>query len=458
METPCCIILAAGKGTRMGTDLPKVAQKLLMKPMIAWVADAAKNAGVTELCAVVGYKSDIVEHSLTKGAFFAYQEEQLGTGHAVSCALEFLKASEAKRCIVISGDTPLISPQTIRELCDTHQSEKNSVTVASAVVDNPFGYGRILKKGASLLKIVEQKDADEETQKITEINSGIYCFDKESLIFALSKLKPNNSQKEYYLTDTIGILVAEGKKAGVFTVWDKDEILGVNSLSELYIAQEKAKEKLYRKLFEDGVFIADQNSCLISPDAKIGRGTVILPSTIICGDSIIGENCEIGPNAYLENTVIHDAVRFNASQAYDSEVGESSKIGPFAYLRPKTKVGKNVKIGDFVETKNAKIGDNTKISHLSYMGDTIIGSHVNIGCGTITVNYDGKGKFLTEIGNHSFVGCNTNLIAPVKVNDNTYVAAGSTITDEVPEGALAIARAKQVNKNGWMKKREEKNK
>lgn len=454
MDQWSCVILAAGKSTRMGTDLPKAAQELLSKPLIRWVYDAAKSAGAGKICAVVGYKPELVKACLPlDGAFFAHQENQLGTGHAVMSAKGFLEETEGETVVVLPADAPFIGPETLRSLITAHIGTKNAVTVLTSELMDPFGYGRIVKDEGRILRIVEQKDASEQERKIREVNSGIYCFRKKALLSSLERLSRNNAQGEYYLTDTVGILSGENERAGAVLIPDPFEARGINSLEELYAAQETAKERIFKKLLSSGVYIMDPHSTFISPDAKVGRGSVLYPSTLICGQSEIGENCIVGPNALVENSTIGDGVRFNASQCYESRIGEGSKIGPFAYLRPKTVVGKHVKVGDFVEIKNARIGDHTKISHLSYMGDCVIGQHSNIGCGAITVNYDGQNKYLTEIGDRSFVGCNANLIAPVKVSSDTYIAAGSTITSEVPEGALAVARARQVNKEGWVIKR-----
>ncbi len=346
------------------------------------------------------------------------QEEQLGTGHAVMQAANFLEGKKGK-VLVLNGDVPIIRPETLRKLVDKSTENKEYATLLTAIYDDPTGYGRIIRdEGGNIKGIVEHKDATEEQKEIKEINAGIYCFDIEELLKALKEIKPNNIQGEYYLTDVIKIMNDKGLKTGAVIVEDNTEILGVNDRVQLEILTRILRLRINTELMKKGVTIEDINNTYIYDDVQIGMDTVIHPNTTIKSGVVIGEDCEIGPNAYI---------------------------------REGCKISNKVKIGSFVEVKKAIIGEGSKVPHLSYMGDCEIGEKCNIGCGTITCNYDGFNKSKTIIGNHSFIGSNTNLVAPVTLGNNTFVAAGSTITEDVPEDSLAIARQRQTNKEGWNK-------
>lgn len=446
------VILAAGEGTRMKSKHPKVTHRILGKPMIEHVIDSAIRAGIQDIVVVIGHKAEEVKECIHTNVRYVTQEEQLGTGHAMMCATSCIAGSSTT--LVLAGDNPLISEKTLRSLISYHIEHKLSGTILSAEFDDPSGYGRIIRDGSgNVEKIVEHKDASEDEKLIKEINSSMYCFNTAALIDALGEIKNKNAQGEYYLTDVIGIMKNKGLLVGAFRAEDPCDIMGVNSRLQLADAAKIMRGRVLKALMADGVTIIDPDSTYISRDAVIGMDTVIYPGTIIEGPAKIGEDCIIGPNSRIVDSVVHDNVEVNNSVVLNSEIKSGTHVGPFAYIRPESVIGQNVKIGDFVEVKKSQIDDGTKVSHLTYIGDSEVGKNVNFGCGTITVNYNGKVKNKTIIGDNVFIGCNTNLVAPVKINDDSYIAAGSTITDEVPEGALAIARERQVNKEGWVEKK-----
>lgn len=444
------IILAAGEGKRMKSKTAKSLQKISGKPILEWVIKASKEAGAEKNIVVVGHKAEDIKDYFKESVSYAMQKEQLGTGHAVMMGIEEIKDKKGT-VMVLSGDTPLITGETLKKVLSEHEAEKRAATVISAIAENPFGYGRVVRSGGNLEKIVEQKDASEEEKKICEINSGLYFFDIEKLCNALKKLTNNNAQGEYYLTDVMEILTNGGEKVGV-SVADIEDTIGVNDRIQLAEAEKIFNRRNLEKIMLGGVTVIDPENTYIYGDVEIGMDTVVYPGTTISDGTVIGENCEIGPNSMIYNTKIGDNTAVISSRLTDSTVGSGVNIGPFAYLRPNSKISDNVKIGDFVEVKNSSIAKGTKVAHLTYIGDADVGSNVNFGCGTVVVNYDGKNKHRTTIGNNAFIGCNSNLVAPVTVKDGAYTAAGSTITEEVPEDSLAIARARQVNKDGWVKK------
>lgn len=441
------IILAAGMGTRMKSKMPKVIHKVCGKELVGWVIDASTKAGADEVVAVIGHKSELVRPVIGERARIAIQSEQLGTGHAVMQAAEYIKDG----CVVIlAGDTPLIRSETIKAAVDYHNAEGNSATVITAEMDDATGYGRIVRgKDGSVLKIVEQKDATEDEKRIKEINSGMYVFDGAALRAALGRLTPNNAQGEYYLTDTLEILRADGMKIGGYTIADNDEIRGINNRIQLNEAETVMQNRINRYHMTNGVTIINPSSVFIGAEVEIGADTVIASNVTLSGSTKIGADCVIEMGTKIEDSVLEDNVKVTSSVILKSSIGAGTSVGPFAYVRPGCEVGKNVKVGDFVEIKNDTIGDGTKISHLTYLGDSDIGKNVNFGCGTVTCNYDGKDKFRSRIGDDVFVGCNTNFVSPVDVGNGSYIAAGSTITEDVPEGGLAIARSRQTNKTGW---------
>ena len=448
----CALILAAGQGKRIKSDLPKVLHKVCGKEMVNHVIDTLRKGNVEDINVIVGKGAELVkENTKSRNVSYSLQEAQLGTGHAVKCAMDFLKDKKGT-VAVFNGDAPLIEEGTIEELFKIHKESGNSATILTSILDDASGYGRIIRDGNEVLKIVEHKDCNEEELKVKEINSGMYCFEIESLVECLGKLSNNNSQGEYYLTDVIGMLKEKDEKVGALVI-NHEETLGVNSRVQLAEVEAILRKRINNKHLENGITIIDPNTTYIGIDVQIGQDTIIYPGNVIEGNTVIGKNCILYPNSRIKNSIIGEGVDIQSSVILESEVGNNTTVGPFAYIRPESIIGNNVRIGDFVEIKKSTIGNNTKVSHLTYVGDAEVGEGCNFGCGTVTVNYDGKNKNKTIIGNNSFIGCNTNLISPVKIEDNTYIAAGSTITNDVKSGELAVARAKQRNIEGWVDKK-----
>lgn len=451
MKATRTIILAAGHGTRMVSEKPKVLHEVAGKSMLDYVIDASRAAGTEKTAVIVGYKSDVVKATLDEDICVIEQKKQLGTGHAVMQALPFIENFDGNVLILV-GDAPLVRSETLTELVKAHEEGGYAATVLTAVFDDPTGYGRIVKNGDDLIKIVEQKDATEEEKQIKEINSGMYCYDASALCAALKQITSDNAQNEYYLTDTIEIIRQAGKKVGSYPTSDTDDIAAVNSKVQLAEIAKIMRKRINRQLMEQGVIIIDPETTYLSAETEIGKDTVVYPGVITEGHVVIGENCIIGHNCRIVNSEIADHVDIQSSTILESSVDEGTHVGPYAYLRPNSKIGKNVKVGDFVEVKNAEMKDGAKASHLTYIGDAEVGHNVNLGCGTVFVNYDGVNKFKTVVEDDCFIGCNSNLVSPVTVKAGSYVAAGSTITDDVPEETLAVARARQINKEGYTKK------
>ena len=445
------IILAAGQGKRIKSNLPKVLHKACGKEMVNHVIDTMREAGIDDVNVIIGKGAKLVQdRTSSRNVTYSLQEEQLGTGHAVKCAKAFLDGKSGVVAI-FTGDAPLIKASTVKKLIDIHIANNNCATLLTSIVENPTGYGRIVRNDNAVEKIVEHKDCSEDELNITEINAGMYCFDIKNLLDALGKLSNNNAQGEYYLTDVIEIFKSNGEKIGAM-VTNFEETLGVNSRSELAVVENILRKRINKMHLDNGVTIIDPNNTYIGVDVKIGQDTIIYPGNVIEGDTVIGESCVIYPNSRVNNSIIEEGVEIQSSVILDSKIGKNTTVGPFAYIRPESNIGNSVRIGDFVEIKKSTSGDNTKVSHLTYIGDAEVGTSCNFGCGTVVVNYDGKKKHKTKIGNNVFIGCNTNLVAPVEVKDNSYTAAGSTITKEVPEGSLAVARARQKNIDGWVER------
>ncbi|MBS6601138.1 MAG: bifunctional UDP-N-acetylglucosamine diphosphorylase/glucosamine-1-phosphate N-acetyltransferase GlmU [Clostridium sp.] len=449
----CAVILAAGQGTRIKSNIPKVLHKVCGKEMVNHVIDNMREAGIEDVNVIIGNGSELVKESTKdRNVSYSLQEEQLGTGHAVKCAKEFLQGKDGV-VAVFTGDAPLTRVETIEKLIKEHIEKGNKATLLSAYVDDPTGYGRIIRDdNKEVLKIVEHKDCNEEELKVNEMNAGMYCFDIKSLLSSLEELNNNNVQGEYYLTDVIGILKDKKEKVGAL-VTDYEDTLGVNSRAQLAEVEKVLRKRINKFHLDNGVTLIDPDTTYIGVDVIIGKDTVIYPNNILEGYTKIGESCTILQNSRIKDSIIEDEVEVQASVILNSRIGKNTTVGPFAYIRPESTIGEGVRIGDFVEVKKSSIGNGTKVSHLTYIGDAEVGSGCNFGCGTVVVNYDGKTKNKTIIGDHSFIGCNTNLISPVEVQDNTYIAAGSTITSTVEEGDLAVARAKQRNIKGWVKKK-----
>jgi bifunctional UDP-N-acetylglucosamine pyrophosphorylase/glucosamine-1-phosphate N-acetyltransferase len=445
------VVLAAGLGKRMKSGRHKTVHPVCGKPMILYAMDLIERLAADRTVVVVGHEAEQVRRIVGARAAFALQEEQLGTGHAVLQA-EPLIGGEDGTTLVLYADMPLLTDDTVRRLVDTHRRSGAAVTVLSAVVDDPTGYGRIVRDASGrLAAIVEEKDCSESERAVREINTGVYCFDNRKLFAALRRVTNRNAQGEYYLTDVIGILRGDGETAEVVTAADPAEAAGVNDRIGLAEAEALMRRRINRRHMLEGVTLIDPETTYIEADVRIGRDTVIWPGCVLRGRTVIGEECEIGPQADIADSVVGRGSKVIRSVLAEAETGENVSIGPFAYLRPGTKLAAGVKVGDFVEIKNASVGTGSKVPHLSYVGDAEIGAGVNIGCGVITANYDGVAKHRTVIGDGAFIGSNSNLIAPVTVGRNAYVVAGSTITSDVGDDDLAIARSRQVNKPGYAK-------
>lgn len=451
------IILAAGHGTRMKSKLPKVLHQIGGKPMLTHIIEGLQELHSEKILVVVGYKADEVKNAIGNHVEYVMQEEQLGTGHAVLQTKQYLINKDGIT-LILTGDTPLLTKETIENLIKAHKENDCAATVLTTEIDNPTGYGRIVRSGTGeVLKIVEEKDATSKEKGIKEINSGIFCFDNQKLFKALSKVNNNNRQGEYYLTDVVEILRDQGEKINGFKTFDFYEIIGINDRVALARAEKILKNRILEKHMREGVTIVDPDRTYIEKEVQIQPDTIIHPNTYLKGKTNIASNSVIGPNVELTDVYVGEEVSITNAVVISSKINKKAIVGPFAYIRPGSQIGESVKIGDFVEVKNSTVGDRSKVPHLSYIGDATLGKDINIGCGTITVNYDGFEKHRTEVGDRAFVGCNTNLIAPVTVGDDAYIAAGSTITDNVPAYALSIARQRQTNKEDYVKKIREKN-
>ncbi|SIT93373.1 bifunctional UDP-N-acetylglucosamine diphosphorylase/glucosamine-1-phosphate N-acetyltransferase GlmU [Edaphobacillus lindanitolerans] len=452
MTNTYAVVLAAGQGTRMKSKTYKVLHPVCGKPMVSHVIDHINGLGADRIVTVVGFGAELVEEEIGDRSEFVLQEEQLGTGHAVQQA-EGLIGDLDGTTIVVCGDTPLITPETMEALVAHHNETGAKATILTAYAQDPTGYGRVIRdESGHVLRIVEQKDASEAEKQIKEINTGTYCFDNRTLFETLRKVKNDNAQGEYYLPDVFGILQTEGETIAAYATADFEETLGVNDRVVLAEAERVMKQRIAERHMRNGVSIIDPATTYISADAEIGRDTVLLPGTMIEGKTVIGEDCTIGPNSQIMESVIGNGAVIRQSVVIASKIGEDAAVGPFAHIRPDTELGSSVKIGNFVEVKKSVLGNGSKVSHLSYIGDADIGERVNMGCGTITVNYDGVNKYRTTVEDDAFVGCNSNLVAPVTVGKGAYVAAGSTVTKNVPEEALAIGRSRQENKEGYVQK------
>lgn len=452
MDARYAIILAAGKGTRMKSKLYKVLHPVSGQPMVEHIINRVSETNPDQIITIVGHGAEQVKAQLGERSEYALQAEQLGTGHAVLQAASFLQGKEGTT-LVISGDTPLLTTETLNNLFEYHQGKNASATILTAQAEDPTGYGRIIRDHIGIVeKIVEQKDTTPEEALIQEINTGTYCFDNQALFEALNKVGTDNAQGEYYLTDIIEILKDAGKTVAAYQTEDFDESMGVNDRIALAKANELMRQRINKMHMVNGVSFVDPATTYIDAGVEIGSDTVIEAGVQLQGKTVIGSDCVIGAHSRIVDSVIEDHVVVEHSVIEKSLVKSHADVGPFAHLRPKAEIGEGVHIGNFVEVKNAEIGKNTKVGHLTYVGDATLGEEINVGCGVVFVNYDGKNKHRTTIGDHSFIGSNANIIAPVEIAKNTSVAAGSTITEDIPEYAMAIARARQVNKEEYAKK------
>jgi bifunctional UDP-N-acetylglucosamine pyrophosphorylase/glucosamine-1-phosphate N-acetyltransferase len=447
------VVLAAGKGTRMKSKLYKVLHPVCGKPMVQHVIDSLQNLNPTETMVVVGHGAQLVQEQVgSDGITYVLQEEQLGTGHAVKMARERL-ANKDGITLVVCGDTPLLTEQTLSNLIHAHKEKQADVTVLTTHVVDPTGYGRMVRnEEGNVNKIVEQKEATPKELEITEINTGVYAFSTRKLLESLDKVSNDNVQGEYYLTDCVQVLNIIGGKVSAYITNDADEIMGINDRVALAEAEQIMRKRINRYHMREGVTIIDPMTTYIGADVVIGQDTVVQPGTTLSGKITIGEDCIIGPGTELRDVVVGKGTTIQHSVATESEIGDGTSVGPYAYIRPGSKIGNGCKIGDFVEVKNSRVEDGTKIPHLSYIGDAHLGKNVNMGCGSITVNYDGNNKHQTTVEDGAFVGCNVNLIAPVTIGKGSYVAAGSTINKSTPDHSFAIAREKQVTKENYVEK------
>lgn len=441
MSNNCAVILAGGQGKRMKSNLPKPMFEVLGEPMLEWVITACEDSGMKDLCIVKGFNAEAIDDYIGSRYTTVFQPERMGTGHAVMMAADWLKEHSGGNVLILCGDAPFVDSETIRKSLAQHVEKNNAVTVITAEIENPRGYGRIIRTDNGIDGIVEENDATDEQKKIHEVNSGAYWFKVDELLYALNEIKPNNSQGEYYLTDSVFILIAAGFRADAYISENPDVVLGANDRKGLLQLNNIARLAIIEKHMENGVEFLCTDGVSIGRNVVIGAGTKILQGTIIKGDTAIGEDCVIGPNCLIENCAVGNGTRLNYVQAYNSVIEENVKMGPFVHIRPDSHIKSGVKIGDFVEVKNSNIGEKTSIAHLTYVGDSDVGSYVNFGCGVVTVNYNGITKYRTTIEDNAFIGCNTNLIAPVTVGKGAYTAAGTTVTKDVPDGALAIERA-----------------
>lgn len=448
-----CVILAAGEGTRMVSDLPKVLFDICGKAMIEYVLDSVKSIDrIKKIYIVVGYKAELVQSYVSKlklnsntrkKIVFVKQNQQLGSGHAVKQVKKFIDKS-IEHLLVLSGDVPLVSVNTLKDLLDTHLTNQVSCSVLSVLMDNPYGYGRIIRDiSKKFVAIVEETEATEQQKSVKEVNSGIYVFRLPYLWHAIEKIKPDNKKGEYYLTDVVKFI--ESKQ----TVLCKNsyEVKGVNNRKELNEIIEIVRKKIIDNHLLNGVSIVLPDTVYIDWNTKIAADTKILQGCIIT-NSEIGKNCVIGPYSVIDNTTVGNGTNISFSHISFAKIGNCCSIGPFSRIRPETVVSDNVSIGNFVELKKSLISNGTKINHLSYVGDTTVEENVNIGAGTITCNYDGIRKHKTYIGKNSFIGSNVNLVAPIKIGENVVIGAGSTVTHNVPANTLVIARAEEVHKKG----------
>lgn len=452
MSNRYVIILAAGMGTRMKSKLYKVLQPVAGKAMVDHVVTQVEQIKPDLIETVVGNGAEKVRDLLGDRTNYALQEQQLGTAHAVLQTEKEL-ADKGGMTLIVSGDTPLFTADTFQKLFEYHEQQNAAVSILTAHAENPFGYGRIIRdQRNNVSKIVEEKDASDDEKKIQEINTGVYCFDNKQLFENLHSVNNDNAQGEYYLPDVVSILKSQGEKIVAYQMSDLSESLGVNDRGALSQAEKIMRKRINESHMRDGVTIVDPENTYIDTDVKIGNDTTIEPNVKIYGDTTIGSDCVIGLGSRINNSTIENGVTVISSTIENAIMHDGSNIGPNSHLRPKAEIGKKVHIGNFCEVKNATIGDRTKVGHLSYVGDATLGTDINVGCGVVFVNYDGVKKFHANIGDHSFIGSNSNIIAPVEMADHSFIAAGSTVNKDIPKHAMAIARPRQTNKEDYWDK------
>ncbi len=448
----CAVIMAAGAGKRMNSVHAKVVHPAAGKPLVCWVKDTLLAAGATDQACIVGHRQEEVREVLGEDVAYILQDKQLGTGHAVMQASHFLEGRNGCT-IVLSGDAPLVTAETLQKALNQFQQSKSAVVLITAKAPDPSGYGRIIRDHQGAVQaIVEHRDATPQQLAIDEVNAGMYCFDTALLLSALGKIGSKNNQNEYYLTDTISVLISEGHQVeACFAPYE--ETLGVNNRVQLQQASSILNNRILEQHMMDGVTIIDPSSTWIEPGVQIGSDSVIWQNCRLAGKTVIGDECEIGPDSHLDSTIVGNSCKLDHVTARQCSIGDNCEIGPYVQIRYNSEIGEGCKIGNFVEIKNSTIGAGTLIAHQCYIGDTDVGKNVNFGSGCSIANYDGLVKSRTSIGSHAFIGSNCTLVAPVSVEENAYVAAGSTITDDVQPFALAIARSHQQVKADWVKTR-----
>ena len=447
--------MAAGQGTRMRSHRPKVLHRLGGLLLVEHVLRAAQSLVPKSTSVVIGHQAERVRAGLSghKGLKFAVQLEQLGTGHALLQAMPLLR-DQRGTLVVLSGDVPLIQPSTLRRLLATHHETSAAVTILTARVERPYGYGRVIRNGGRLIRIVEERDASDTQRRLNEINGGIYALDLEPLFNALGDILRAGAADEIYLPSLVTTYRSRGLPVETVEVTNPDEVRGINSQSELAEVRRIVRQSKNEELMAAGVTIEDPATTYVDMDVNVGPDTVIHPGVILEGRTHVGARCELHAGVRIvDSTVGDDVVVNNHCVIQKTRIERGARVGPFAHLRPETAVGENARIGNFVETKKTTLGHGSKANHLTYLGDATIGADVNVGAGTITCNYDGDAKHPTTIGNGVFIGSGTELVAPVSLEDGAYIAAGSCITDDVPAGALGVARNRQVNKDGWAGRR-----
>lgn len=446
MERARAVVLAAGKGKRMQSDLPKVLHRLCGRPLITYVLDALAEAVSARPLLVIGHAAEAVRAAAGDRAGFVEQREQLGTGHAVMQALPHLDEGDGP-ILVLYGDTPLLRPGTIRGLLDLHRDSRAAATMLTAALDDPTGYGRVIRgPDGAVERVVEEADASPDEARLREINAGTYVFERRALFSALEALSPANAQGEYYLTDTIGWLLKSGQRVSALLA-PAEEAAGVNSRRELAAAEAVMRRRLLDRLMDAGVTIVDPAATYVHAGVRVGADTIIHPQTYLEGETIIGRACVIGPQARLHDAVLGDRVTVEASTIAGSEIGEGSRVGPYSRLRPGARLGRFVEVGNYAEIKNATIGDYSKVHHMSYIGDAQLGVRVNIGAGTVTCNFDGRRKHVTVIEDEAFIGSDTMLVAPVRIGRGAVTGAGSVVKKDVPPGGVAVGVPARVIKH-----------
>jgi len=468
MNSVSAVIMAAGQGTRMKSAIPKVLHPVAGKPMVWYMATLARRVADSAVAIVIGHGAEQVqnylsqEHETLAPFSVVEQAQQLGTGHAVQQAQSAIlhdKEPVADYCLILNGDTPLLTEATVRALLDSHDSSQATVTILTTLLEHPQGYGRVVRgQENQVLKIVEDRDASESEKSIQEVNVGTYIVNTNFLFESLEALKPQNVQGEYYLTDIIGMAVSQQLRVSALVTTDTNETIGINNREHLALAEREMRQRVCRKWMEEGVTLVDPSRTSIDADVVIGRDSVLYPDVRLEGRTIIGESCVIRSHTRITNSTVGDGVHVqDCCVVNEAEIDQAASIGPFAHLRPGTKIRSRAKVGNFVELKQTELGEGSKANHLSYLGDTVIGQGVNIGAGTITCNYDGYRKAKTVIEDHVFIGSDTQLIAPIRIGRGAMIAAGTTLTQDVPPEALGISRPVQLNKEGAAKRKRDLN-